>query len=148
MKTVSGFVSVLVVCGLLASGCATQQKELTQAQQGAAIGAAAGAGVGAMVGHNLGNGAGDRDKGALIGGIVGSVLGYQLGSAKDTLDQQQSQIGQIQAQQNTTVIWITNSNGSRTPVTLRQSPSGMWIGPRGEYYIGLPTPEQLKPYGF
>ncbi len=45
-------------------------------------------------------------------------------------------------------VWITNSNGSRTSVTLRKQ--GCWyIGPRGEYYTGMPTNEQLRVvYGF
>lgn len=47
------------------------------------------------------------------------------------------------------VVWITNDNGSRTPVTLaRQSDTGYYVGPRGEIYVVLPTDEQLRPlYG-
>lgn len=41
-------------------------------------------------------------------------------------------------------VWITNSNGSRTPVELRRADGGMYIGPKGEYYMGLPTNEQLR----
>lgn len=49
----------------------------------------------------------------------------------------------------TVVVWITNTNGSRTPVTLtRQRDTGYYIGPKGEYYVVLPTDEQLRPlYG-
>jgi len=45
-------------------------------------------------------------------------------------------------------VWITNSNGSRTSVRLTKQ--GHWyIGPRGEYYSGRPTNEQLRVvYGF
>ena len=43
----------------------------------------------------------------------------------------------------TTVINIPNDNGSYTPVTLRRS-GGNYVGPRGEYYINMPTVEQLK----
>ncbi len=45
-------------------------------------------------------------------------------------------------------VWITNSNGSRTSVTLTRE--GPWyVGPRGEYYAGMPTNEQLRrAYGF
>jgi hypothetical protein len=47
------------------------------------------------------------------------------------------------------VVWITNDNGSRTPVTLtRQRDTGYYVGPKGEYYVVLPTDEQLRPmYG-
>lgn len=41
-------------------------------------------------------------------------------------------------------VWIQNSNGSRTPVQLRRADGGMFVGPRGEYYLGLPTNEQLR----
>jgi len=54
------------------------------------------------------------------------------------------------AQERTTyvVVNIHNSNGSITPVTL-QRVRGRWVGPRGEFYLVLPTPEQLWPvYGF
>jgi hypothetical protein len=45
-------------------------------------------------------------------------------------------------------VWITNSNGSRTSVTLTRQ-GGYYIGPRGEYYTGMPTNEQLRvAYGF
>jgi hypothetical protein len=40
--------------------------------------------------------------------------------------------------------WIQNSNGSRTPVQLRRAEGGMFIGPRGEYYLGMPTEDQLR----
>ncbi len=47
----------------------------------------------------------------------------------------------------TVTVWITNGNGSKSPVVLTQD--GPWyIGPRGERYFGLPTEEQLGPvYG-
>lgn len=45
-------------------------------------------------------------------------------------------------------VWITNTNGSRTSVTLTRQ-GGYYIGPRGEYYTGMPTNEQLRVvYGF
>ncbi len=48
----------------------------------------------------------------------------------------------------TVEVWITNSNGSQTRVQLTRA--GRWyIGPRGEYYAGMPTNEQLRAiYGF
>ncbi|MBT3376593.1 MAG: hypothetical protein HN742_01635 [Lentisphaerae bacterium] len=45
-------------------------------------------------------------------------------------------------------VWITNPNGSKTPVTIRSAEGGQWIGPSGEYYDAFPTAEQLLPvYG-
>lgn len=45
-------------------------------------------------------------------------------------------------------IWITNSNGSKTPVKLTRQGFG-YVGPRGEYYHSMPTNEQLRVvYGF
>ena len=50
--------------------------------------------------------------------------------------------------QGSVTVWITNSNGSRTSVTLERH--GPWyVGPRGEYYTEMPTNEQLRTvYGF
>ena len=45
--------------------------------------------------------------------------------------------------QNTLTVWITNSNGSQTPVTLKQQ-GPYYIGPSGEYYLTMPTQEQLR----
>jgi len=45
-------------------------------------------------------------------------------------------------------VWVQNENGSRTPVQLTASGDGQWIGPKGEYYPGVPSEAQLKPvYG-
>lgn len=45
-------------------------------------------------------------------------------------------------------VWLTNPNGSRSPVALLAADGGMWIGPKGEYYPSVPTQEQLLPvYG-
>ncbi|MFA5292063.1 MAG: hypothetical protein WC496_03420 [Phycisphaerae bacterium] len=42
-----------------------------------------------------------------------------------------------------TVIWINNSDGSKTPITLQKNGS-VYTGPAGEKYTSLPTEEQLK----
>ena len=44
----------------------------------------------------------------------------------------------------TVTIWVRNSNGSQTPVTLRRAAGDRYIGPRGEYYDGLPGNESLR----
>ena len=67
-------------------------------------------------------------------------IAIQAAPGYNTNDAPQQQIA-------TTVVNITNSNGSITPVTLRRS-GNLWIGPKGEQYLSIPTPEQLKPiYG-
>ena len=43
----------------------------------------------------------------------------------------------------TVTVWISNANGSQSPVVLTQD--GPWyIGPTGEHYYGIPTAEQLR----
>ena len=42
-----------------------------------------------------------------------------------------------------TVVWISNSDGSKTPITLQKEGS-VYIGPAGEKYTSLPSEEQLK----
>ncbi|MFA5291629.1 MAG: hypothetical protein WC496_01195 [Phycisphaerae bacterium] len=47
------------------------------------------------------------------------------------------------ADKNSVVVWINNSDGSKTPITLHKEGSN-YIGPAGEKYTSLPTGEQLK----
>jgi hypothetical protein len=112
------------------------------AQTGAVVGGLGGAGAGALIGgHHHGG------EGALIGAAVGAGGGYIVGNEADKSNQQR-QIAAASAEANTTVVNITNSNGSVTPVIMRRS-GNMWVGPKGEQYLSIPTPEQLKPvYGF
>ncbi|HBG26005.1 MAG: hypothetical protein A2Y10_03955 [Planctomycetes bacterium GWF2_41_51] len=49
----------------------------------------------------------------------------------------------VQAKPANFTVWITNDNGSQTPVTLTPSGNG-FIGPSNEYYPTMPTEEQLK----
>ena len=44
---------------------------------------------------------------------------------------------------NTLVVNVRNSNGSYTPVTLRRV-GNVYVGPRGEQYLSVPTEDQLK----
>ncbi len=117
----------------LTTGCETE------AQNTALLGTAIGAGVGALAG-------GDTE-GALIGAAIGGGVGYVAGNEAEK-KQTQQQMASIRAEQDTVTVWITNTNGSTTPVKLRRSgPS--FIGPRGEHYTRMPTPEDLaKVYGF
>lgn len=55
---------------------------------------------------------------------------------------------QYVTEQTRITVWIRNSNGSRTSVTLTRSGPG-YLGPRGEWYANMPTENQLKMvYGF
>ena len=78
---------------------------------------------------------------------------YQTVPAQVEYVQQQQIIVQQPAsceppQPATMTINVQNSNGSMTPVTLRQV-GVQWVGPKGEYYDNLPTIGQLRPiYGF
>jgi hypothetical protein len=42
-------------------------------------------------------------------------------------------------------VWFTNSNGSKSAVTLTKAPyTPGYTGPKGEYYPSMPTEEQLR----
>lgn len=102
---------------------------------GGAKGAASGAIIGAL--------AGDAGKGAAIGAAVG-VVG---GSIRQHQENKAKAAAASQAQANTRVVNVPNSNGSFTPVSVVMTPDG-WRGPNGEIYPSLPTADQLKPvYG-
>jgi hypothetical protein len=136
-KSVLALLFIIISTGLVfTAGCENN------AQSGTALGGLAGAGIGAIIGNQSGNAA----TGALIGGAVGAGGGYMVGNEADK-KQMNQQIQCAQQQANTTVVNITNSNGSVTPVTLRRS-GNVWVGPRGEQYMSVPTPDQLRPiYG-
>ncbi len=138
-------VGLAMVVGLAFTGCATSP-DGTGASSGAktaGLGTLAGAGLGAIIGHQSGHTA----EGAAIGAGAGAVGGYILGNEKDKA-QTQAQINAANAQANTVIINVNNSNGSITPVTLTRQ-GNIYVGPRGEQYTSLPTEEQLrKVYGF
>ena len=121
--------SSLVVAGMglcFLAGCESK------GQSSALIGGAIGAGVGALAG-------GDTE-GALIGAAVGTGAGYIVGNEADKKT--------ATAQSNTVTVWITNSNGSKTPVTLTRQGAG-YVGTKNEYYDTMPIEDQLRPvYGF
>ncbi len=124
---------VAAVAGLFIAGCESD------AGNSALIGSALGAGIGQLAG-------GDTEA-TLIGAAVGGGAGYAIGNESDRKKQQQ-QINSVRAEQNTQTVWVTNSNGSKISVRLTKQGPG-YIGPRGEYYENLPTPEELRPvYGF
>jgi len=109
--------------------------------------AGTGAGIGALAGAGIGQLAGGNTKSTLIGAAVGTGAGYIIGNEGDK-KKAAAEKANMQAQQNTVTVWITNSNSSQKAVTLTKSGPG-YIGPRGEYYPNLPTQDQLRPvYGF
>ena len=110
-----------------------------EAQIGSALGALAGAGIGQLAG-------GDTEA-TLIGAAVGAGAGYMLGNETDK-KATAAERDAIRVNQNSTIVWITNSNGSQVPVRLAKN-GPAYIGPRGELYNQLPTQDQLRPvYGF
>lgn len=141
-KMTKNFLTILIVLAaglgsLFTTGCESD------AGKGTAIGGLGGAGLGAIIGHQSGHTA----EGALLGGAVGAGGGYIIGSERDK-KKTQAEINDLQQEMNTTTVNITNSNGSVSTVVLQKQGVG-YVGPRGEYYNHLPTPEELKPiYGF
>lgn len=51
---------------------------------------------------------------------------------------------QAVSESGTRTLWITNTNGSRTPVELDHNADGTWTGPNGEVYDEFPNEEQLQ----
>ena len=137
-KLLTTVMVMAVSLGLIwAGGCESD------AGTGATIGGLGGAGLGAIIGHQSGHTA----EGALIGGAAGAGGGYIIGSERDK-KKTQAEINDLRQEMNTVTVNITNSNGSVSPVVLRKQGVG-YVGPRGEFYNHLPTPEELKlVYGF
>lgn len=62
--------------------------------------------------------------------------------------QEQNQTAKAPVQEESATVPVHNSNGSWTPVILTRVGPGVWRGPKGETYAGIPTEEQLRPnYG-
>lgn len=128
---------VAIGFGLFVTGCENG------AQTGTMIGTLAGAGIGQLAGRDA--------ESTLIGAAVGAGAGYIFGNESDkkrTNAATNANIEALRQEQNTTVVWVTNSNGSKVPVRLSKNGPG-YIGPRGELYGKLPTQDQLRVvYGF
>ena len=126
------FLAVFCCVLFLNAGCEND------AQNTAVLGGAVGAGIGALAG-------GDTE-GALTGAAIGAGAGYIIGNESDKAKASQQTTTSVDA--NTVTVWITNSNGSQTPVKLVRDGTG-YIGPKEERYSTMPTEEQLKQaYGF
>ena len=147
-KSTVQVVSVLLA-GSALMGCASTGAS-NRAPQVALVGSLLGAGLGAIIGHQSGHTA----EGAAIGGALGAGGGYVVGNEQDKAELQTQSDQAMQtangayAAANTVVINVTNSNGSITPVTLQRMGSE-YVGPKGERYLQIPTPDQLRSvYGF
>jgi outer membrane lipoprotein SlyB len=111
----------------------------SDAQTGAVIGGLTGAGIGQL--------AGGHTESTLIGAAVGTGAGYMIGNESDKA-KTRSQMYAMRNDMNSTLVNVTNSNGSIVQVRMRKYGVG-WLGPRGEYYPTLPSSSQLRPvYGF
>ena len=133
MKIAVALMLAGVMVGL--SGCATQEET-----RDTAIGSGLGAGLGAILGNNFGGSGNDRAMGAAAGALLGGMLGHTMG----TQSEMQNKMNAMQQNQTMETVWITNSNGSKTPVLLRKAEGGQYIGPRGEYYTTMPSEDQLR----
>lgn len=143
MKRYLQITGVLALIGTFLIGCASDP----YTRRGAAGGSLAGAGLGAIAGNNIKGMS--RTEGAVAGALVGGLLGGGMGRQQGQIAGQQQQIAAMQQQMNTRTVNVTNSNGSVTPVVLRQTGNNQWQGPRGEIYNSVPSPSQLKAqYGF
>ena len=99
--------------------------------------------IGAGIGAGLGQAIGGDTEATMIGAGVGAAGGYMVGSESDKKKTRQEAAAVSEAQ-NYVTLWITNTNGSKTPVQLRKDGYGGYIGPRGEHYNNLPTEAQLQ----
>lgn len=128
-------VMVVLMIGILVfGGCEGASSAMT----GTALGGAAGAGIGALAGRDT--------KSTLIGAALGGVTGHVIGSEQDR-KKARAQTDVAIAEANTFYVNITNSNGSISPIRLVKS-GNVYIAPRGEQYMQLPTEEQLKAVGY
>lgn len=126
---------------IFAAGCESK------AGTGALIGAAGGALLGQAIGGNT--------TGTLIGAAAGAGGGALIGHAMDKSDEKKekekaasSPSASAASDANTVTVWLTNPNGSQTPVKLTRNADGSYTGPKGERYQTMPTEEQLRPvYG-
>jgi uncharacterized protein YcfJ len=139
-KAIFGLLTVAVVIStVLMAGCDTAGKS------GTLIGAGAGALAGQAIGGNT--------TGTLVGAGIGAVGGYIVGNEMDKSNAQKQQVtasapapsyNAPASEANTVTVWVTNGNGSQTPVKLTRNGDGSYTGPRGERYSTMPTEQQLK----
>ena len=105
-------------------------------------------GTGTVVGTSAGKVEKDDDgKLALAGVAVGAGTVYAVVNEQDK-KKTQAEMNSIREEMDVVTVNVTNSNGSISQVRLQKQGVG-YVGPKGEFYDHLPTPEELKPiYGF
>ena len=123
--------SLLLTLPLVFSSCETAGPA---ERRGTMLGAAGGAGLGAIVGNNVSGM--NSAQGALAGAAVGGFVGNRTGRQRD-------EINTLRDQQHTIVVDVRNSDGTVTPVMIRQIGPNRFQGPQGEIYTSFPTPAQL-----
>ena len=82
MKTVRHFTLIIVLFGVLTSGC----KSMNKTQKGAVIGAAGGGAVGAVIGRAAGNTAMGAIIGAAVGGATGAIIGRKMDKQAEEME--------------------------------------------------------------
>jgi len=84
----------------------------------------------------------DKTKLAVVGVAAAAGVVYGVINERDK-KQTQAEMENIKAEMNVVTVNVTNSNGSVSPIKLTKQGVG-YVGPQGEYYDHLPTPEELK----
>ena len=84
----------------------------------------------------------DKTRLAVIGVAAAAGTVYGVMNERDK-KQTQAELDDIKQEMNVATVYVTNSNGSVSPVRLEKQGAG-YVGPKGEYYNHLPTPEELK----
>jgi uncharacterized protein YcfJ len=137
------------ICGLLTLAIALSGIFVGGCESKAGTGALIGAGGGALLGQAIGG----NTTGTLIGAAAGAAGGALIGHTMDKSDEKKEKekaasSAPAASDSNTVTVWLTNPNGSQTPVKLTRNADGSYTGPKGERYQTMPTEEQLKPvYG-
>ena len=87
------FVNLLLVLGLLFSGCATEGNPggLTERETGALAGGGLGAGLGAIIGHQTGHAGAGTAIGAGAGALAGALAGEGMRRTKENAKQEMRQ---------------------------------------------------------
>lgn len=84
-----------------------------------------------------------------FGGIFATTetVKYCIKNEQEKKEQKQ-ELEKIRQEANTITVNVTNQNGSITPVALKKE-GNVYVGPKGEQYLAVPTHEQLQQvYGF
>lgn len=84
MKFLKGVFSLILIPGLLLSGCATETGGITERESGALLGGGLGAGLGAIIGNQTGHAGAGTAIGAGAGALAGALMGESARRQKET----------------------------------------------------------------